>query len=646
MCIATSGPGAIHLLNGLYDAKLDHTPVVAIVGQQSRMGLGSDYQQEIDLPVLFKDVASQYVTTIMVPEQAPHVIDRALRIAKATRSPTCIIIPNDVQEAPYSAPPRAHGAVQSSSAAVRAPVLIPDDVALQEAADVLNAGERVALLVGQGAKHAVDEVVAVADLLGAGAAKALNGRAVLPDDLPWVTGSIGLLGTQPSYDLMEGCDTLLMVGTSFPYSEWLPEPGAARAVQIDIDARNIGTRYPTEVNLVGDAAPTLRALHARLAPKGDAGWRGRSSSPSRGGGESSRSGPDQDGDPINPQLVFHELSGRLPDRAILTADSGSATNWWARHLRMRSGMDAALSGTLATMGPAVPYALAAKFAYPDRPVIASVGDGAMQMLGNNALIDLAHYADRWTNQRLVVCVLDNRDLNQVTWEQRVMTGDPKLDASQVLPAFDYAAYARLLGLEGIRVERPEDVGPAWEQALTPGARRCSTSSPTRRSRRCRRTSASTRPRAWQAPCARVSRRRAKSSATRSRASSRSCSRDERGLAARSAARARTAAAVGGHRRVGAPARRRDLRQPLRRLVREQVDVVAGGPARRRRRRRAPASSPSARRGRGCPRCRRSRSPTASSGPTCTAAASPAVRAAGARRPTTWSRGRRSSRPGR
>jgi pyruvate dehydrogenase (quinone) len=468
VCLATSGPGAIHLLNGLYDAKLDHQPVLAIVGQQARMALGSDFQQEVDLTSLFKDVASEFVQVCMVPEQAAHLIDRAMRIAKSTRSPTCIIVPNDVQELPYSEPPRAHGAVPSSSRAIRKPYVVPDDHSLREAADLLNAGSRVALLVGQGAKGALGEVEQVAELLGAGAARALNGRAVLPDDRPWVTGSIGLLGTKPSYDLMEGCDTLLMIGSSFPYSEWLPEPGKARGVQIDIDARLIGTRYPMEVNLVGDAADTLRALIPLLERKEDRSWR-----------EEIEGNVDRwwrildeqahlPADPINPQLVFHELSERLPDGAILTADSGSATDWWARHLRIRDGMQAALSGTLATMCPAVPYALAAKFAHPDRPVIASIGDGAMQMLGLNGLIDLAHYADRWSDQRLVVAVLNNRDLNQVTWEQRVMSGDPKLEASQTLPDFDYAGYARLLGMHGARVERPEDVGPAWDEALAAG----------------------------------------------------------------------------------------------------------------------------------------------------------------------------------
>jgi pyruvate dehydrogenase (quinone) len=465
VCLATSGPGAIHLLNGLYDAKLDHQPVVAIVGQQSRMSLGSDYQQEVDLLSLFKDVAHEYVQMCTTPEQAPHLIDRATRIAAATRSPTCVIVPNDVQELPFEPPPRAHGAVQSSPAPLSriAPVPASDDLA--RAADVLNAGERVAILVGQGARGAAAEVQQVAELLGAGVAKALNGRAVLPDDLPYVTGSIGLLGTRPSDELMRGCDTLLMVGTSFPYSEWLPEPGQARGVEIDIDPRLIGIRYPTEVNLVGDAASTLRALIPLLRRQEDRRWRAQIEDEVERWWRILDEQAHLPADPINPQLVFHELSARLPDRAILTADSGSATNWWARHLRVRTGMDALLSGTLASMGPAVPYALAAKLAYPDRPVIAASGDGAMQMLGLNALIDVAWRWRDWSDPRCVVLVLNNGDLNQVTWEQRVLSGDPKLEASQVLPDFDYAAFARQLGLVGVRVERPDDVAAGWDEVL-------------------------------------------------------------------------------------------------------------------------------------------------------------------------------------
>jgi pyruvate dehydrogenase (quinone) len=468
VCLATSGPGAIHLLNGLYDAKLDHQPVVAIVGQQARMSLGSDYQQEVDLVSLFKDVASQYVQVCMVPEQAGVLLDRAMRIAKATRSPTCIIVPNDVQELPYSAPPRAHGGVPSSSAGIRKPHVVPDLVALQEAAAVLNAGSKVALLVGAGARGALPEIAAVADALGAGVARALNGRAVVPDDLPWVTGSIGLLGTRPSFDLMEGCDTLLMVGSSFPYSEWLPEPGKARGVQIDLDARLIGMRYPMEVNLVGDATETLRALLPLLEHEEDRSWRAEIEAGVARWWDVLDAQARIPADPINPQLVFHELSPRLPDRAILTADTGTATDWWARHLKVREGMDAMVSGTLATMGPGIPYALGAKMAAPDRPVITVVGDGAMQMLGMSTLIDIAKYAPGWADQRLVIMVLNNHDLNQVTWEQRVMSGDPKLDASQILPDVDYAGYARLLGLHGERVIDPTEVGPAWDRALAAG----------------------------------------------------------------------------------------------------------------------------------------------------------------------------------
>jgi pyruvate dehydrogenase (quinone) len=466
VCMATSGPGAIHLLNGLYDAKLDHQPVVAIVGQQKRMSLGANYQQEVDLNTLFKDVASEYVMTIMDPTQARHVIDRAIRIAKNSRQVTAVIVPDDVGEAEYSEPPRSHGAVYSSIGYSR-PIIRPRDEDLKRAADVLNTGEKVAILIGYGAREAEDEVVQVAELLGAGVAKALNGRFVLPDDLPFVTGPIGLLGSKPSYDMMEGCDTLLMIGTSFPYAEWLPPEGQARAVQIDIDGRLLGMRYaPTECNLVGDAKDTLQALIPLLRRKEDRSWRQMLE------GEIDRWWKLMDeraqlsAQPINPQLIFAELSPRLPDNCILTSDSGSATNWWARHLRMRKGMMSALSGTLATMCPAIPYALSAKFAYPDRPVIATIGDGAFQMLGVNALIDIARYSERWSNKQCIVLVLHNDDLNQVTWEQRVMAGDPKLEVSQVLPDFPYARYGEILGLKGIRVDRPEDVAPAWDEALS------------------------------------------------------------------------------------------------------------------------------------------------------------------------------------
>src|SRR5436190_10409331 len=465
VCMATSGPGAIHLLNGLYDAKLDHQPVLAIVGQQASAAIGGHYQQEVDLQVLFKDVASDYVVTVTNPAQMRHAIDRAMRIAKAERTVACIIVPNDVQGADaVPSPPHAHGTIHSSVGHATARVM-PPDAEIRRAAEVLNAGERVAILVGQGAIGAADEVAQVAEMLGAGVAKALLGKAALPDDLPYVTGSIGLLGTKPSWDLMMGADTLLMIGSGFPYSEFLPEEGAARGVQIDIDPRMIGIRYPMEVHLAGDAAETLRALLPHLERKEDREWR-----------EGIESGVERwwtlveeramlDADPLNPQRVFWELSGRLPDGAILSSDSGSSANWFARDLKVRAGMMASLSGTLATMGPGVPYAIAAKFTHPDRPAIALVGDGAMQMNGSAELVTIAKYWGEWSDPRLVVLVLNNGDLNQVTWEQRVLEGDPKLEATQNIPEFDYAGYARHCGLAGIRIEKPEDVGPAWDEAL-------------------------------------------------------------------------------------------------------------------------------------------------------------------------------------
>ncbi len=466
VCMATSGPGAIHLLNGLYDAKLDHQPVVAIVGQQARAGLGGNYQQEVDLTTLFKDVAHEFVQIAMEPAQIRHLTDRALRIALAERTVTAIIIPNDVQESEaVEQPPHAHGTVHSSPGYV-APRVVPSEADLDRAAEVLNSGQRVAMLVGQGALHAGSQVAEVSELLGAGVAKALLGKAVLPDDLPFVTGSIGLLGTKPSWTLMQECDTLLMVGSSFPYSEFLPEEGQARGVQIDIDGKMLGIRYPMEVNLVGDSAETLRALLPRLERKQDRSWREKLEREVGEWWNLMDHRAHLAADPINPQLVFHELSKRLPDNAILSSDSGSAANWFARDIKLRQGMMASLSGTLATMGPGVPYAIAAKFAHPDRPVFALVGDGAMQMNGINELITIAKYRDRWPDQRLFILVLNNRDLNQVTWEQRAMSGDPKFEGSQNLPDFPYARYAEMLGLRGIRIETPDQVGPGWDQALS------------------------------------------------------------------------------------------------------------------------------------------------------------------------------------
>ncbi|PRE08458.1 thiamine pyrophosphate-requiring protein [Burkholderia multivorans] len=467
VCVATSGPGAAHLVTGLYDARLDHMPVLAIVGQQARAALGGHYQQEVDLPALFKDVAGAFVQLATVPGQVRHLVDRAVRTALGARAVTALVLPNDLQELDYAAPKRAHGTVHSGVGYTR-PKVVPYADDLQRAADVLNAGSKVAMLVGAGALHATDEVIAVADRLGAGAAKALLGKAALPDDLPWVTGSIGLLGTKPSYSLMSECDTLLMVGSGFPYSEFLPKEGQARGVQIDLKADMLSLRFPMEVNLVGDSAETLRALLPLLNARHDTAWRERiaqwndewrdtlaaraaaSASPGRG---------------VNPQRAFTELSPRLPDDVILTSDSGSCANWYARDLTMRRGMMGSLSGGLASMGAAVPYAIAAKFAYPLRPVIALVGDGAMQMNNMAELITVSKYWRTWADPRWICMVLNNEDLNQVTWEQRVMEGDPKFDASQQIPNVPYSRFATLLGLKGIYVDDPAQLGAAWDEAL-------------------------------------------------------------------------------------------------------------------------------------------------------------------------------------
>ncbi|HEX2290574.1 MAG TPA: thiamine pyrophosphate-requiring protein [Pseudonocardiaceae bacterium] len=464
VCVATSGPGAVHLLNGLYDAKLDHVPVVAIVGQTNRSAIGGSYQQEVDLLSLYKDVASDYVQMATVAEQLPNVLDRAIRTAVARRAPTAVIIPADVQELEYTPPPHEFKMVPSSLG-VDWSTPHPDEEAVRRAADVLNAGSRVAILAGSGARGARAELAEIAELLGAGVAKALLGKDVLSDELPYVTGSIGLLGTRPSYEMMRGCDTLLTVGSSFPYTQFMPEFGQARAVQIDIDPALIGMRYPYEVNLVGDAAATLRALIPLLDRKPDRSWRESIESDVARWWETMAMQADLEADPINPMRLFAELSPRLPEDAILTADSGSAANWYARQLRFRGSMRGSLSGTLATMGPGVPYGIGAKFGYPHRPVIVFAGDGAMQMNGLAELITIKRYWAEWEDPRLVVAVLHNDDLNQVTWEMRALGGAPKFVQSQSLPDVDYAGFAAGLGLQAIAVDKPEDVGPAWDRAL-------------------------------------------------------------------------------------------------------------------------------------------------------------------------------------
>lgn len=465
VCMATSGPGAIHLLNGLYDAKLDHQPVVAIVGQQKRSALGSSYQQEIDLPSLFKDVASAYVQQITDPTQARQVIDRAFRIAKAERTVTTVIIPNDIQEQEAVVqPPRIHGNVVTG-AGHSLSYTIPATAELKQAAEILNAGKKIAILIGAGAFGASVEVKEIARLLGAGVAKALLGKAVLPDDLNYVTGSIGMLGSKASWELMETCDTLLMIGSSFPYAEYLPEPGKARGVQIDINGRMLSIRYPMEVNLLGDSKETLKALIPLLQYKKDRSWQMKVEQDVKDWWQVVADRANLPANPINPQLVIQKLSPLLPDNCIVTADSGTSAFWYARNLKIKAGMMASLSGNLATMCPALPYAIAAKFLFPERIPIAITGDGAMQMLGMNELITICKYYKEWVDPRLIVIVLNNQDLNMVTWEQRMLAGEPKYEDSQDIPDVNFAAFAESLGLIGIRINAPEQIQSALNTIL-------------------------------------------------------------------------------------------------------------------------------------------------------------------------------------
>ena len=465
VCMATSGPGAIHLLNGLYDAKLDHVPVVAIVGQTERSAMGGSYQQEVDLQALYKDVASEYLVEVNVSSQLPNALDRAMRTAITRRAPTALIIPSDLQEEPYEPPSHAFKQVPSSDPSIVSPMLAPRPDQVTQAAEILNAGKKVAILVGQGARSAADQVRQVAELTGAGVAKALLGKDVLPDDIPYVTGAIGLLGTRPSYEMMMDCDTLLIVGSNFPYTQFMPEFGQARAIHIDIDGTLIGMRYPTELNMVADAATALDALIPLLERKQDRSWQEKiEKNVTRWWGTMERQAM-LSAKPVNPMRIAWELSERLPSNAIVTADSGSSTNWYARMLKFKAGMRGSLSGTLATMGPGVPYAIGAKFAHPDRPVIALVGDGAMQMNGLAELLTIRRYAELWPDKRLIVCVFHNNDLNQVTWELRAMGGAPKFEESQSLPDVSYAAVARAMGLHAVAVDTEDGVGPAWDEAL-------------------------------------------------------------------------------------------------------------------------------------------------------------------------------------
>ncbi|MEU8662794.1 thiamine pyrophosphate-requiring protein [Actinoplanes philippinensis] len=465
VCLSTQGPGAVHLLNGLYDARLDSQPVVAIVGQQMTTVLGSAYQQEIDLVRLFGDVCAQFVQAAHTAEQVPMLLDRAFRTALATRSPTCVILPHDVQQAPAPDPAAHEHGVMVTSPGLRPARVVPRDEDLREAAAVLAAGERVAIMVGQGAYRAAAEIGELADRLGAGITASLLGKPVLDESLPRHTGVMGHLGTTASDQLMRHCDTLLLIGTNDPWTEFYPKPGQARAVQIDIDGRRLGIRYPVEVPLLGDAAETVRALLELLPAREPGAWAGRVEEWTRRWHMIGASRAAAVAEPVNPQHVVRSLSGRLPADAQVAVDVGSVVYWYARHLCLPRGVPAHLSSTLASMGCGIPYGLAAKLAEPGRPVVVLSGDGAMQMSGIAELVTVADRWRDWADPRFVVCVLDNGDLAEVSWEQRETEGEPRFPGSQRLPGVPYARWAELLGLRGVRVTGPDEMAAAWDDAL-------------------------------------------------------------------------------------------------------------------------------------------------------------------------------------
>ncbi|MDT7857294.1 thiamine pyrophosphate-requiring protein [Rubrivirga sp. S365] len=463
VCTATSSPGAFHMLNGLYDAKMDNQPVVAVIGQQNLASLGSGYQQESNLERTFADVGA-YVQTIVTPEQAQVVVDRACRTALTHRQPCVIVIPHDVQAMTREEPPQRMEVSRSSSAPTSTAIAPPSDE-LRRAADVLNAGKKVAFLVGAGALGATDEVLALAEKTGAGITTALRGKDVVPGDVPYNTEQLGLLGTLPSYKMMQECDTLLMIGSNYPYGGYLPATGQARGVQIDLRPSQLGVRYPMEVTLWGDAKTTLQALLPLVEQTADTSFQDTTAERMREWEGVLAALAQNEAEPINPRQVFHEMNERLPAGAVVTCDAGSTADWYGHHVRLKRGMRGDLSGRLATMLAAMPYAVAAKFALPGRPVVCTIGDGAFQMLGMNELITVKKYQHLWENKQLVVLVLHNDDLTQVSWEMRTEDGNPRWTGSQAVESVDYAAFAETLGFQGLKVTDPSKVGEAWDAAF-------------------------------------------------------------------------------------------------------------------------------------------------------------------------------------
>jgi pyruvate dehydrogenase (quinone) len=461
VCLATSGPGGIHLLNGLYDAKLDHMPVLAITGMQETAILGTGYQQEVNLDKLYEDVA-EYDQMIYNPAQLPTVVDNAVRTAYARRGVAHLTVPNDIQVADAGADPWQH--VAPARPPQTAPVMLsapgmPSDHDLERVADLLGDGKKIAILAGAGARHARAELLAVAEALAAPIVKTLSGKDTVPDDSPYTTGGIGLLGTRPSEDLMEEIDTLLMVGTNFPYTKYLPEPGKVRVAQIEADPMRAGARIPTEVPVVGDARQALAGLLPLLKPRSDTKFLEKYQKEMGKWRTDMAALQDADRDPIAPQYLVSVLDELAADDAVLTCDSGTIATWAARHWHIRGGREFFLSGNLATMAPGLPYAIGIQHAMPGRQVIAFVGDGGFAMLMAEFITAIKHKLP------VKIVINNNNALGQILWEQMIL-GYPEYGVREPEPFADYAALATANGALGIKVEHAGDVRSAVQQALS------------------------------------------------------------------------------------------------------------------------------------------------------------------------------------
>jgi pyruvate dehydrogenase (quinone) len=461
VCLATSGPGGIHLLNGLYDAKLDHMPVLAITGMQETALLGTGYQQEVNLDKLYEDVA-EYDQMIYNPAQLPTVVDNAVRTAYARRGVAHLTVPNDIQVADAGADPWQHVAPARPPQTV--PVMLsapgkPGDRDLERVADLLGDGKKIAILAGAGARHARAELLAVAEALAAPIVKTLSGKDTVPDDSPYTTGGIGLLGTRPSEDLMDEADTLLMVGTNFPYTKYLPEPGKVRVAQIESDPVRAGGRIPTEVPVVGDAREALAGLLPLLKPRSDTKFLEKYQKEMGKWRSDMAALQDAGRDPIAPQYLVSVLDELAADDAVLTCDSGTIATWAARHWHIRGGREFFLSGNLATMAPGLPYAIGIQHAMPGRQVIAFVGDGGFAMLMAEFITAIKHKLP------VKIVINNNNALGQILWEQMIL-GYPEYGVREPEPFADYAALATANGALGIKVERAADVRTAVQQALS------------------------------------------------------------------------------------------------------------------------------------------------------------------------------------